>query len=289
MAWLPSRSIQHLDRNFSGIVESRGAGDKHNFVKFSRFFPISTCGCHVAVAGEGSVLHRTCTTIRVLYAVWPMRWSHDAVPRSSPLVELAGMIGSGRYRACHCCGLIHRLPELSGCQRALCVRCRAAFPAQSSKMRSQRTLAATLGALALYLPAVSLPLIDVSRLGHRRASSLISGTWDLLIHGSWFVGGVVLVFSILLPLVKLLLLLELSWLGMLQRRHRSVTYRFMQWVGKWSMMDVLLLALLVMTVKVGNVVSFHFGPAVFAFVLCVVMSMIASTSFDAHTIWDDRS
>jgi paraquat-inducible protein A len=61
----------------------------------------------------------------------------------------------------------------------------------------------------------------------------------------------------------------------------------MEHMGRWSMMDVMLLAFLVMLVKLGNIVQFHFGPAVIAFVLCVAMSMIASISFDPHAIWED--
>ena len=62
----------------------------------------------------------------------------------------------------------------------------------------------------------------------------------------------------------------------------------MEFVGKWSMMDVMLLAFMVMLVKLGSMVQFHFGPAVWAFVLCVAMSMLASICFDPHTIWDDN-
>jgi paraquat-inducible protein A len=112
------------------------------------------------------------------------------------------------------------------------------------------------------------------------------GTIELLRHGSWFVGLVVLLFSIVFPLVKLSLLLELSLLGLMHRRHKAITYRVMEFAGKWSMMDVLLLAFMVMLVKLGDLVTFHFGPAVVAFTLCVVMSLIASFSFDPHAIWE---
>lgn len=74
-----------------------------------------------------------------------------------------------------------------------------------------------------------------------------------------FVGSVVLLFSILLPIAKILLLLELSFLNLLHRRHKAVTYRVMELVGKWSMMDVMLLAFLVMLVKLGNLVGSILG------------------------------
>ena len=140
----------------------------------------------------------------------------------------------------------------------------------------------------LFWPAVLLPIVEIERLGHHHHSSLLVGTFELILHGSWFVGIVVLLFSFIFPIVKIVLLLELSLLGILNRRHRSWTYRIVEHLGKWSMMDVMLLAFMVMLVKLGTLVQFQFGPAVWAFVICVGMSMLASVCFDPHTIWDDQ-
>ena len=193
-------------------------------------------------------------------------------------------------RACHCCGLVHRVPRLAPGQSAECVRCLTLFDsAERSGIRSSaRCLAASLGALILYFPAILLPILEIEKLGHHHRASLLGGTLDLILHGNLFVGVVVLLFSIILPIAKLLALLELSYLGLTHRRHRALTYRFVEWTGRWSMMDVLLLALLVATVKLGDLVSFHLGPAVVAFVMCVVTSMTASIMFDPHAIWDER-
>jgi paraquat-inducible protein A len=184
---------------------------------------------------------------------------------------------------------IHRLPLVAGPFSAYCIRCRALIAEPMSEAaNSQRTAAAALAALILYVPAVSLPILEIEQLGHRHSSSLLVGTWELIRHGSWFVGGVVLGFPVILPVIKPLLLLELSLLGMLSRQHRAITYRVTEIVGKWSMMDVLLLAFMVMLVKLGSLVQFRMGPAVFAFILCVVMSMVASICFDPHSIWNDE-
>jgi paraquat-inducible protein A len=67
-----------------------------------------------------------------------------------------------------------------------------------------------------------------------------------------------------------------------------MTYRAMELLGKWSMMDVMLLALLVMLVKLGGLVQFQLGPAVIAFVCCVAMSLAASLLFDPHAIWREE-
>lgn len=124
-------------------------------------------------------------------------------------------------------------------------------------------------------------------MGMRQQSSILGGAIDLLKQGNWLVGGVVLLFSIVFPLTKIVLLLELSLLEFLHRRHKAASLKLMEHMGRWSMMDVMLLAFLVMLVKLGNIVQFHFGPAVIAFVLCVAMSMVASISFDPHAIWED--
>lgn len=195
---------------------------------------------------------------------------------------------SKTHRACHCCGMIHRLPQLATGQLACCTRCHSklAVAGEPSVRAASRTAAAAVAAFVLYWPAILLPILEIERLGQRSQQSILSGTFDLLNHGNYFVGTVVLLFSLVFPLAKILLLLELSWLEILHRRHKAIGLRLMESLGKWSMLDVMLLALLVMLVKLGNLVDFHFGPAVVAFVLCVAMSMVASLSFDPHSIWD---
>jgi paraquat-inducible protein A len=194
-----------------------------------------------------------------------------------------------RLKACHCCGLVHRLPELAEGDDARCVRCSSIVDSgqRSGAQSASRCLAASLGALILYFPAILLPILKIEKLGHHHQASLLGGTIDLLWHGDWFVGLVVLTFSIIIPLLKILALIELSWISLMGRAHRAWTYRVVEWAGRWSMMDVLLLALMVTLVKLGDLVEFSLGPAVFAFVLCVVMSLIASTMFDPHAIWEE--
>lgn len=190
-------------------------------------------------------------------------------------------------RACHCCGAIHQVPVLKPNERARCTRCRSVISRfGGGRLAASRTTAAAIGAFVLFWPAILLPILEVERLGHRTTSSILSGTIQLLHEGSWFVGGIVMLFSIVFPLAKVVLLLELSMFGLLRRRHKALSYRLMEYAGKWSMMDVMLLAFLVMLVKLGSLVEFHVGPAVLAFVLCVGMNIMASSFFDPHAIWE---
>lgn len=192
-------------------------------------------------------------------------------------------------KACHCCGLIHSIRTLEPGERSVCTRCKSVIDQPRNNQRSQaRTAAASLAALALFPAAVFLPILEIEKLGQHHQSSVIGGILELFRSGNLLVGTIILVFSIVFPLAKIVALIELSWLGALRQRHQAWTYRWMEQIGKWSMMDVMLLALLVMMIKLSDLVQFHFGPAVIAFALCVAMSMIAAICFDPHAIWENK-
>jgi len=211
-------------------------------------------------------------------------------------------------RACHCCGKVHRiavdssngLSEGEDLESVVfrCTRCGTKIArladvvgdgGYASQDRGlQRTAAAALAALLLFPAAVFLPILEIEKLGHRYASSIVGGIVELYTHGSWFVATIILLFSIVLPVFKLMMLLELCWLRWLEHHHRAWAYRILEFSGRWSMLDVMLLAFLVMLVKLAGLVEFHIGPAVVAFALCVAMNMIASMVFDPHGIWGDE-
>lgn len=255
---------------------------------------------------------------------------HDSlVAHQTPMVEdnasiAPGVTDSGvQYKACHCCGLVHRLPgplghgpssellpsetprdsetrRASETNRAnqghttestkyICTRCGTAISTGGDSRRSlQRTAAAALAALLLFPAAIFLPILEIEKLGHTYASSIVGGIVELYEHGSWFVATVILLFSIVLPVFKLVMLLELCWLRWLEQHHRAWAYRALEFSGRWSMLDVMLLAFLVMLVKLSGLVEFHVGPAVIAFAACVAMNMIASMVFDPHSIWGEE-
>lgn len=192
--------------------------------------------------------------------------------------------------ACHCCGLIQVIDSVQEDQfRTECCRCSSVLVQAKSHARSQsRTAAAAVAAVALFPAAIFLPILEIEKLGHHHSSSIAGGIRELFAHESYLIGTVILLFSIVLPLAKLIALIELCSLHWLQKHHRMWAYRMMEIVGKWSMMDVMLLALMVMLIKLSGIVEFQFGPAVIAFALCVAMSLIASMSFDPHSIWESE-
>jgi len=147
---------------------------------------------------------------------------------------------------------------------------------------------AALAALVLYPLAILLPVLRIERFGHSRSASIWEGSVGLLQEGELVVGGVVLVCSVILPLAKLGALLALTGTSWLRRHHAARTYRLVEWTGRWGMLDVLLVAMLVAWIKVGELVRVEAQPAAALFALCVALSLLASAWFDPHSLWADE-
>ncbi len=183
--------------------------------------------------------------------------------------------------------MVHRLPELLPEQVATCRRCKTVLHARhGGRLANQRARNFALAALILFPAAVHLPVMHLSRFGHTREASVWSGSRALLEDGQWFVGAVVVACSLVVPLLKLSGILALTGpKGFLSRRNRALTYRVIELAGRFGMLDVLLVALVVAWVKVGDVVEIRAGPGVLAFTTCVLLSLLASTCFDPHALW----
>ncbi|MEM9801042.1 MAG: paraquat-inducible protein A [Planctomycetota bacterium] len=151
-----------------------------------------------------------------------------------------------------------------------------------------RVASTAISALILFVPAVTLPIMRIEEMGHASDASVWSGSLGLLRGGDFFVGGVVFLCSIVFPLLKLFGLLAITvgrhWL---EHRARRWSWRVVDVTGRWGMLDVLLVAVVVAWVKVGDLVEITPGPAAFAFTLVVLLSLIATAQFDPHALWED--
>lgn len=190
-------------------------------------------------------------------------------------------------RSCPCCGLAQRVPRVGKGMRACCARCDTSLRRRSTIIRgNNRAAAVALAALILYPVAVTMPMLRIERFGHSHESSIIEGTITLFSGGHLFVGLVVLLCSVILPLGKLVSLLVLTTGGFLmRRRHRALTYHIVEFTGRWGMLDVLLVAVLVAALKIGDLVEVAAGPAAYAFTLVVLLSLLATAAFDPHSLW----
>lgn len=193
----------------------------------------------------------------------------------------------GPLRACHCCGLVHTLPHVPTGARAVCVRCGSTIRHARLPRSTSRAAAFALAALILYPIAMLLPVIEIERMGRAHATTIWSGVVELLGAGAIFAGLVVLVCSVVAPILKIVAMLALCTGGtVLRRKHRAMTYRLVEWIGRWGMLDVLLVAILVAMVKLGDWVEVTPGPGVAAFAGVVIFSLLSSAAFDPHAIWE---
>lgn len=184
---------------------------------------------------------------------------------------------------------MHRVPPVPAGSNAVCTRCRSVIRHGTHPRALSRAGAFAAAALVLYAPALTLPVMTIAQLGHERATSIWGGMVGLLGAGHWAVGGAVLLFSVVAPVLKLGALVALC-LGRraMGRRPRAATYRLVEFVGRWGMADVLLVAVVVAAAKLGDLVEVTPGPGVVAFGAVVVLSMLSSLSFDPHAIWEDE-
>jgi len=193
-----------------------------------------------------------------------------------------------RLKACHCCGLVQRVGMVPEGHVAHCVRCEMRIhDPRKAQASNRRTRAAAGAALILFPLAISLPIMRIERFGHAHDASVWSGGVGLLSSSQWPIGVLVVACSIVIPLIKLVLLFAVaSDRPLLSRRGRARSYRWIEWAGRWGMLDVLLIAIVVAWLKLGDLVEVRPGPATWTFAAMVVLSLVASAWFDPHALWD---
>ena len=156
----------------------------------------------------------------------------------------------------------------------------------------QKTFALLVAAICLYIPANALPIMTVSKLGMETSSTILSGVVHLFQDGMWVIAGVVFVASILVPVAKMLVLGYLLWTthqGSTEKeRYRTRLYRVIEFIGRWSMVDVFVVTLLMAMVQFGLLANIEPGEAILAFAAVVVLTMLAAETFDPRLLWDAR-
>jgi paraquat-inducible protein A len=196
-------------------------------------------------------------------------------------------LGQG-FVGCLDCDLGVRADTLTA-HGARCPRCDAVLHARKPHSIA-RAWALLLAAAIMYIPANILPMTITSALGSVQPDTIMSGVIYFIHSGSWEIAAVIFIASIFVPLAKLAILvfllvsvqLRMRW----RPRDRTVLYRMTELVGRWSMVDVYVVTILVALVKLGAVASIEAGPAAVFFASVVVLTMLAAESFDPRIIWD---
>lgn len=175
---------------------------------------------------------------------------------------------------------------------ASCPRCGTSLHSRKPSSRS-RTWALLLTAALLYVPANALPVMRIVSMGRVQSDTILGGILYFLRTGSWYLAALIFVASILVPIVKLLaltgLLLFETRPGPWSPRQRALVYRVTEAIGRWSMVDIFVVTLMVAMVEMGNVASASPGPGAMAFAMMVVTTMLAVHFFDPRLVWDAQA
>ncbi len=171
-----------------------------------------------------------------------------------------------------------------------CTRCGAQVHARRPNSLT-RTWALLITAAIIYVPANVLPIMTVSSLGRGEPSTIMSGVIELVQHGMIPIATVVFIASILVPTFKLvgiaLLLFSVQRRQPLSARQRIWMYRFIEFIGRWSMLDIFVIAILVAVVNFGRIASVEANLGAVAFASVVILTMLAAVTFDPRLIWDN--
>lgn len=185
--------------------------------------------------------------------------------------------------ACHGCGW------LAPAGRHRCPRCDERLHPRKPQAL-QRTWALLIAAAVLYVPANLYPIMVISQLGLEHPTTILGGVVDLVAAEMYPIALIVFVASVLVPVAKIA---GLVWLLLATQRRssralrsRTMAYAAIEFVGRWSMVDVFMVAILTSLVHVSGLLVIQPGVGAFAFAGVVILTMLASASFDARLAWD---
>jgi paraquat-inducible protein A len=252
------------------------------FVAYTRLVAIAHVEVGGAVFALGALMVATVAAESVLdhEAVWEgleRRGLTAARITHHPVAH-----GSGRLTGCDSCGLVSH-------STSVCPRCGAKIrPRKVDSLR--RTWALLAAAAALYVPANVLPVMTIVHLGRGDSTTILSGVLELGAAGMWPLAALVFFASITVPLLKLV---GLAVLLVSTRRHartglreRTVLFRIVDSVGRWSMIDVFMISILTALVRMGPLASVYPGVGAVAFCSVVILTILAAHAFDPRLMWD---
>ena len=202
--------------------------------------------------------------------------------RRSPLLE-------GPHAQCRVCRLVMKAPAEAPDASLGCPRCGATVHRRKPDSLA-RTTAFLVAAVICYFPANLYPIMQSTSLGRAQEDTIVTGVVYLYQNGMWPLGTIVLIASVVVPIAKIVslggLVVSVQRRSRWRPRDRAATFRIIELVGRWSMVDVYVVTILVALVHLGTLanVEVRFGAVFFAAV--VVLTILAAESFDPRLIWD---
>ena len=248
------------------------------FVAFTRLGAIATVETGVALYAVAALMMVMVSADYFLdpEEIWETMEQRGLVPPAQP--------GQGIRLGCDVCGRV-----TWGQEGDRCTCCRSVV-----RSRRRNSIASTWALVAasvvLYIPANIFPVLTLTRLGAGSPSTILGGAEELLASGMWPLALLVFVASIMVPMMKLVslvVMLVATQRGSAWRLHdRTTLYRLVDFVGRWSMIDVFMLATLSGLVQAGAIATIVPGLGAICFGTVVVLTMIAVSCFDPRVMWD---
>ncbi len=253
------------------------------FVAYTKLVDLAQV--HVGAAGYavGALMLVMAATDAMLdpQAVW------EAVPPrgEAPPAMPAGTAGNP-VMGCDTCGQVSTPGETH------CSRCGTRLHRRKPYSIS-RTWALLIAAACLYIPANILPVLTLTQFGQGQPSTIVGGARELLAAGMWPLALLVFVASITVPVLKIaslaLMLVTIQAGSAWRLRERTALFRIVEFIGRWSMIDVFMISILTALVRLGFFAQVYPGPGVLAFCAVVILTMLAAATFDPRLMWDAAS
>ena len=188
------------------------------------------------------------------------------------------------------CKNCHKMYEKENYNDFVCTRCNHVVQ-KRIKNSLQVSLALIICATLLYIPAMVYPMMEVTRLGVKIESTILEGVISFLDMESYFIAIVIFTASVVIPLIKLVGLLfifiSLKINVKMQNNKKILIFKFVEAIGKWSMIDIYVVAILASVVQLDELFNIKGGIAATSFALMVILTMIAANRFDTRIIWDE--
>ncbi len=195
--------------------------------------------------------------------------------------------GTAARHALAQCDVCRSLTTVSEAQYCQCCHSKLSLRHPDS---IQRTLAFIVTAILFYIPANLLPIMNTETLGRVEAHTIAEGVIIFWQQGSYPIAIVIFCASLLIPLAKILALLWLCWFvskSHISNQHQLArVYHFVEFIGKWSMVDVFVVSLMVALVQMGELMRVTPGAGATSFAAVVIFTILAARAFDVRLIWD---
>lgn len=216
-------------------------------------------------------------------------WGHFIPAIELPSVKEGDTHHNHNHIGCHTC---HQLNPIEDKKHQRCIRCYSRLHEYNPSKNLQKAWALLFASVIFYIPANLYPMMYTVSLGHSEGSTIMEGVILLWHLGSYPIAMVIFFASVFIPMAKML---ALAWLYYNAQKaqylppeesiSRLKIYRLTEFIGRWSMIDIFVVAILVALVQLQNLMAIYPGPAALSFAAVVIFTMLSAMIFDSRLLW----